>query len=107
MKRKREVTVHIANLIRMGSLEFKRSQTGTGAVWALEIGIFNQRHDRVFRTDCPVIFRNFTKSSLYGFVFHGCIHKRTLNFSGIGNIRIPDSPFVIRGRCAASKDEDK
>jgi len=57
MKTQWEVTVNIANFIRMILLEFQQSQPGTGAVRALEIRIFQNRQWSVLWPDAPVLIR--------------------------------------------------
>ena len=53
----------------MRLLELKGEKAGGGAVRALEVGVFDQGHDGVFRADHVIVFGDVPEDGFVFFVF--------------------------------------
>ena len=107
MEAQREMAVDVAHFIRVRRLEFKRGQSGTGAVRALEIRVFDECHHGVFRADGPVVFGDFPEDRLDIFIFKLRFGELTGDRGRTGKISFPGGPFPVRGKRGAAEDQRK
>ena len=105
MEAQREVAVDVAHFIRVGGLELDGGQAGAGAVRALEIRVFDQRHHGVFRADRPVFFGDIAEDGQVAFVDELRLSDLAFDRGSAGKVSFPGGPFSVRGkRGAAEKD---
>ena len=88
-------------------LKSNGSQTGAGAVRALEICIFDKGQRYVFRTDRPIIFGNFAENIFVAFIFKRGFNDLAFDGGSISKSSIPGGPLSVRGSRGTAEDQDK